>query len=587
MKKFRVPTPVSVKPDASKRPRTSLSNISHNLEAAVRAERDFDESRSSDATETTGAESTESTSFATAAAAAAEPAPSTTAAAEAAAAPSSAPSNALELAIVGLRHYPGRASLVRGAPLSLRRRPHESDENAVEAWIATDDGEVVQLGHVRRSAAAALAPLLDAGAATVRSCAALEGGDDAYEIRAAATVAAPEAALARLRTALAAREASRAASKRDVDEAAKWARRFGAEPGPVLAWDPAGPPRDAAAVDAYATAPPPGEAPASLAWPAFAPRARGEVGAAARAAAAWPPSDGVLAALGCAPADDAAWYAALGLRPPSAWVVAGPEDHLASSTRAVVPLLRERLDGAVHGASGCLTAELLGAVRELVAGASFWCADGPNEDQRVACYGAPMVIGDASVRLLRARPHEELTRRLCTALAVVYAVVHLAPAAAPGFNALIFSARVRGSGFWWHSDQVAGQETQTTLAPRQPVATLVLYEQPDADGRKDVVRWRPTANFDDLAPSLGCARTLRTADGMVHLQREGLQRFAKHAVLHAPGAAPRVGARVAVTARVARPDAWAAADAPAVQNLPEDRVVGPGGTCALPLAWGE
>ena len=86
MKKFRVPTPVSVKPDASKRPRTSLSNISHNLEAAVQAERNFDESRSSDATETTGAESTESTS--SAAAVAAEPVFATsTTAAEPAAAP--------------------------------------------------------------------------------------------------------------------------------------------------------------------------------------------------------------------------------------------------------------------------------------------------------------------------------------------------------------------------------------------------------------------------------------------------------------------------------------------------------------------
>ena len=71
---------------------------------------------------------------------------------------------------------------------------------------------------------------------------------------------------------------------------------------------------------------------------------------------------------------------------------------------------------------------------------------------------------------------------------------------------------------------------------------------------------------------------------MVHFQREGLQPHAKHCVQHSPGTPARTGARVAITARVAKSDAWAAVDVPAVRDLPEDRVVGPAGTKTLRLA---
>ena len=50
-------------------------------------------------------------------------------------------------------------------------------------------------------------------------------------------------------------------------------------------------------------------------------------------------------------------------------------------------------------------------------------------------------------------------------------------------------------------------------------------------------------------------------------------------------AAPRTGARIAVTARIARLDAWAAADVSSVRDLPDERVVGPAGTVTLPLVW--
>jgi hypothetical protein len=195
------------------------------------------------------------------------------------------------------------------------------------------------------------------------------------------------------------------------------------------------------------------------------------------------------------------------------------------------------------------------------------------------------VIGDATARLLKARRHDDLSRKMCRALGVVYAAAHLCPVAAPGFNSLIISARRRGAGFWWHQDQVPQQKCQTTLAPRQAVATLILYEKAQADSGADCVRWKPVQNWEDsgLERKLGAARTLPTTDALVHLQREGLQPHAKHAVHHTPGAPPRTGARVVVTARIAKLDAWDAVDVPAVRDMP---AIGPEGDVTLPLVWG-
>ena len=174
---------------------------------------------------------------------------------------------------------------------------------------------------------------------------------------------------------------------------------------------------------------------------------------------------------------------------------------------------------------------------------------------------------------------------MCRALGVVYAAAHLCPVAAPGFNSLIISARRRGSGFWWHQDQVPQQKAQTTLAPRQAVATLILYEKAQADSGADCVRWKPVQNWEDsgLERKLGAARTLPTTDALVHLQREGLQPHAKHAVHHTPGAPPRTGARIVVTARIAKLDAWESVDVPAVRDMP---AIGPEGDVTLPLVWG-
>jgi hypothetical protein len=130
---------------------------------------------------------------------------------------------------------------------------------------------------------------------------------------------------------------------------------------------------------------------------------------------------------------------------------------------------------------------------------------------------------------------------------------------------------------------VPQQKAQTTLAPRQAVATLILYEKAQADSGADCVRWKPVQNWEDsgLESKLGAARTLPTTDALVHLQREGLQPHAKHAVHHTPGAAPRTGARIVVTARIAKLDAWDAVDV--VRDMP---AIGPEGDVTLPLVWG-
>ena len=507
------------------------------------------------------------------------------------AAPPTADENAattsLELQIVGLRYRDGSRFLREGAAVTLRREPNEHDANAIEAWIPGDLAPV-QLGFLRRGAAAALAPLIDDGVVAVVSCVCCATEEDAFDVSAATTLRGPAAVLAKIASELDVGEASLTASRRDCEDAVKWAERHGDAPMPRIGWDPAtgATARDGSVVREYRA---PAD-PVPLGWVPY-----GDVGTVSAdersAARSWPPGDAALAKLGLAPAGDVEWYAALGLRPPQDWRVEGPLDNLASTTRDVRKI-RDKLDGAVHGANGCFLDSFLEEIRARVAEKSFWCRDFDLEraeerqqsEKLVACIGAPMVIGDVTARLLKARRHDDLSRKMCRALGVVYAATHLCPVAAPGFNSLIISARRRGSGFWWHQDQVPQQKAQTTLAPRQAVATLILYEK-QADAGADCVRWKPVQNWDDtgLERKLGAARTLSTTDALVHLQREGLQPHAKHAVHHTPGAAPRTGARIVVTARIAKLDAWDAVDVPAVREMP---AIGPEGDVTLPLVWG-
>ena len=498
-----------------------------------------------------------------------------------------AATTSLELQIVGLRYRDGSRFLREGAAVTLRREPNEHDANAIEAWIPGDLAPV-QLGFLRRGAAAALAPLIDDGVVAVVSCVCCATEEDTFDVSAATTLRGPAAVLAKIASELDVGEASLTASRRDCEDAVKWAERHGDAPMPRIGWDPAtgATARDGSVVREYRA---PAD-PVPLGWVPY-----GDVGTVSAdersAARSWPPGDAALAKLGLAPAGDVEWYAALGLRPPQDWRVEGPLDNLASTTRDVRKI-RDKLDGAVHGANGCFLDSFLEEIRARVAEKSFWCRDFDLEraeerqqsEKLVACIGAPMVIGDVTARLLKARRHDDLSRKMCRALGVVYAATHLCPVAAPGFNSLIISARRRGSGFWWHQDQVPQQKCQTTLAPRQAVATLILYEK-QADAGADCVRWKPVQNWDDtgLERKLGAARTLPTTDALVHLQREGLQPHAKHAVHHTPGASPRTGARIVVTARIAKLDAWDAVDVPAVRDMP---AIGPDGDVTLPLVWG-
>ena len=125
-------------------------------------------------------------------------------------------------------------------------------------------------------------------------------------------------------------ESSLTASRRDCEDAAKWAERHGDAPTARLEWDPAtgATARDGSVVREYRA---PAD-PVPLGWVPY-----GDVGSvsADERARSWPPGDAALAKLGLAPAGDVEWYAALGLRPPQDWRVEGPLDNLASTTRDV------------------------------------------------------------------------------------------------------------------------------------------------------------------------------------------------------------------------------------------------------------
>ena len=314
-----------------------------------------------------------------------------------------AATTSLELQVVGLRYRDGRRFLREGVAVTLRREPNEHDANAIEAWIPGDLAPV-QLGFLRRGAAAALAPLIDDGVVAVVSCVCCAAEEDAFDASAVTTLRGPAAVLAEITSALDVGEASLSASQRDCEDAAKWAERHGDAPMPRIGWDPVSgaTARDGSVVRDYRA---PGDA-VPLGWVPY-----GDVGTvdADERERSWPPSDATLAKLGLAPAGDAQWYASLGLRPPRDWMVAGPLDNLASTTRDVRKI-RDKLDGAIHGAGGCFLDSFLDEIRARVAGESFWCRDFDLEredrqqsEKLVACIGAPMacagVLDDRRFRL--------------------------------------------------------------------------------------------------------------------------------------------------------------------------------------------
>lgn len=62
-------------------------------------------------------------------------------------------------------------------------------------------------------------------------------------------------------------------------------------------------------------------------------------------------------------------------------------------------------------------------------------------------------------------------------------------------------------------------------------------------------------NWDcDSRTYFSAARGLLTTHGTAHVQRAGMQRGTKHGVFHSPGEPAREGWRVALSARITRPD---------------------------------
>ena len=119
------------------------------------------------------------------------------------------------------------------------------------------------------------------------------------------------------------------------------------------------------------------------------------------------------------------------------------------------------------------------------------------------------------------------------------------------------------------------------LISHQPVVTTVLYEDAAADSGKEVVLWRPILNWEAGDGAFTAARALQTPHGVAHIQRAGLQRGTKHGVFHGPGREERVGWRVALTARITKPDAQALVDKWAATGAYSESF-GPEGEWTLP-----
>lgn len=124
----------------------------------------------------------------------------------------------------------------------------------------------------------------------------------------------------------------------------------------------------------------------------------------------------------------------------------------------------------------------------------------------------------------------------------------------------------------------------TDLASHPPGAaqvTTVIYGDPAADSGKEVLLFRPVLNWQASEGAFTAARALRTPHGTVHIQRAGLQRVAKHGVFHAPSTPPREAWRVALTGRVAKPDAAALVEEWAAKGAYSE-TFGPDGQWQLP-----
>ena len=326
--------------------------------------------------------------------------------------------------------------------------------------------------------------------------------------------------------------------------------------------------------------------------------------------AKWPPSDEVLRKLGMGPKDDAEWWDSVaGLRPPVEWNVTGPHDLLDQVSVGGNRTKRQRvaalLDGAVHGVTNVWTDGTLDAMREAMHSKDFWIYRGA--DAFIRSFGGPYVLGQApgKLKLIQGVPHTDLTAKIARGHNLVYAATHLKLPHGPGFNVIVFGLNLRRGGFHYHQDHIGDVKAKAApLVPRQPVATTVFYERPDLDDEKEVVNWRPIDNWTGVSAKSRtthhpteagdgergtinnnyylAARSVRTTHGMIHIQRAGLQAKTKHGIFHAPGDEDeRKGYRVAITARVAWPDAEERL-APFIEKGEYCRTLGPDGQDKLP-----
>jgi len=314
-----------------------------------------------------------------------------------------------------------------------------------------------------------------------------------------------------------------------------------------------------------------------------------------------------------APAGERQWWSKFGLKPPEEWDVSGATDliplvRLGSKTQA--DRARLTLDGAIHGVTnvwleGVLDVEL----RREVHKPGFWCLR--SADAAIRSFGGPYVLGQekGKLKLVRGAPHTDLTRRFCRANNVVYSAVHLMLPPSPGFNEIIFGLTIKRAGFHYHQDTIGELKAKNApLVGRQLVVTTVFYEHPSLDNKKEVVLWKPILNWSASVPPNAdnqrrqqersttdvylAARGVETSHGMIHLQAAGLQGRALHGVFHTPKltddagdegekAERRRGYRIAVTSRIARPDAKARVE-PFVKSDQYAAILGPQGEWTLP-----
>lgn len=202
---------------------------------------------------------------------------------------------------------------------------------------------------------------------------------------------------------------------------------------------------------------------------------------------------------------------------------------------------------------------------------------------------------EGKLNLIIGNPHNAITERICHGHNIVYTIVHSAPPVGPGFNTLIFGLNLKRSGFHYHQDAIGALKAKNApLLPRQPVVTTVYYEKPQQDGGKEMVLWKPLMNFKPKDNSVyAAARGIVTSHGMVHVQRAGLQSKALHGIFRnpmfssnddesTPSLDPRMGYRVAITARITYEDSEERLE-PFLKGDHYTKVLGPVGDKTLKL----